>query len=364
MGFVLYLGYLYINCIILYKSRRWCINAFWTILNCRGLLHGEAARSPQAHSPPAAASGKVPYRVTNWPEYERALVQRGNWTIWFDEVFLRERWRPAPTGQRGAPFRYSDAALQALLTLKAVFDLPYRMVEGLAGSIVRWLGVARSIPDHTLLSRRAKPLTVQILRPQRTGPIHVVVDSTGLKVYGEGEWTVRPHGAGQRRTWRKVHLAVDAEVKDVLSVEVTTEQWTDGKVFAGLREQIDGALAQVDGDGAYDTRGVYAAAGKRGAPVAVPPRDHAVPWEADHPRTQALAAIAAQGLSAWKRAVGYHRRSLAENASYRLKQLFGDRLASRRFETQVTEVHVWVAALNIMTYLGLPVSVPVGVMSS
>jgi len=291
-------------------------------------------------------------------------VQRGNLTIWFDEVFLRERWRPAPTGQRGAPFRYSEAAIPALLTLKAVFDLPYRMVEGLAGSIVRLLGVALSIPDHTLLSRRAKTLTVQMPRHPRTGPIHVVVDSTGLKVYGEGEWKVRQHGTGQRRTWRKVHVAVDADVKEVLAVEVTTEQWSDGEVFAGLLEQIDGAIAQVDGDGAYDTRGVYAAAGERGVPVAVPPRDNAVPWEADHPRTQALAAIAAQGLSAWKRAVGYHRRSLAENAIYRLKQRFGDRLASRRFETQVTEVHVRVAALNIMTYLGMPVSVPVGVISS
>jgi len=316
--------------------------------------------SPQANPLPAAG-GKVQYRVTNWPEYDCALVQRGSLTIWFDEAFLRERWRPVPTGKRGAPFQYSDLAIQALLTLKAVFDLPYRMVEGLAGSIVRLMGLALAIPDHTLLSRRAKTLTVQIPRRQRTGPVHVVVDSTGLKVYSEGEWKVRQHGAGQRRTWRKVHLAVDADVKDVLAVEVTTEQWTDGEVFAGLLEQIEGTIAQVDGDGAYDTRGVYAAAGERGARVAVPPRDNAVPWEADHPRTQALAIIAEHGLPAWKQAVGYHRRSLAENAMYRFKQLFGDRLASRLFETQVTEVHVRVAALNVMTYLGMPVSVPVGI---
>jgi hypothetical protein len=317
--------------------------------------------SPQANPPPAAASGKVQYRVTNWPEYDRALVQRGSLTIGFDEAFLRERWRPAPTGRRGAPFQSSDIAIQALLTLQAVFDLPYRMVEGWAGSIVRLMGVALSIPDHTLLSRRAKTLTVQIPRHQRAGPVPVVVDSTGLKVYGEGEWKVRRHGAGKRRTWRKVHLAVDADGKDALAVEVTTEQWTESEVFAGLLDPIDGTVAQVDGDGAYDTRGVYAAAGERSAPVAVPPRDNAVPWAADHPRTQALAAIAAQGLPAWKRAVGYHRRSLAENAMYRFKQLFGDRLASRLFETQVTEVHVRVAAFNVITYLGMPVSVPVGV---
>lgn len=308
-----------------------------------------------------AAPQRIQYRVTNWPEYDRALVQRGSLTIWFDEEFLREHWRPAPTGRRGAPFQYSDIAIQALLTLKAVFDLPYRMVEGLAGSIVRLMGLALPIPDHTLLSRRAQTLTVQIPRRQRAGPIHVVVDSTGLKIYGEGEWKVRRHGAGKRRTWRKVHLAFDAEVKDALAVAVTTEAWTDGEVFQGLLDQIEGDIAQVDGDGAYDTRGVYNAAMERDATVAVPPRENAVPWEADHPRTQALATIAEQGLPAWKQAVGYHRRSLAENGIYRFKQLFGERLASRLFETQVTEVHVRVAALNVMTYLGMPVSVPVGV---
>jgi hypothetical protein len=281
--------------------------------------------------------------------------------IWFDEAFLREHWRPAPTGKRGAPFSYSDIAIQALLPLKAVFDRPYRMVEGLASSILQLLGIELSIPDHTLLSRRAKTLTVRIPRRQRTKPVHVVVDSTGLKLYGEGEWKVRQHGAGKRRTWRKVHVAVEAADKDVLAVEVTTEPWTDGEVFAGLLEQIEDPITPVDGDGAYDTRRVYAAAAKRGAQVAVPPRENAVPWAAAHPRTQALAAIAPQGLSAWKPAGGDHRRNLAENAIYRLKQVFADRLASRRFEPAVTEVHARVAAFNVRTYLGMPVSIPVGV---
>ncbi len=313
-----------------------------------------------AHVTPAteAAPQKVQYRVTNWPEYDRALVRRGGLTIWFDEAFLQNHWRPAPTGQRGAPFQYSDTAIQALLTLKAVFDLPYRMVEGLAGSIIQLMGLPLSIPDHTLLSRRAKTLTVAIPRRSRRGPIDVVVDATGLKVRGEGEWKVRRHGSGKRRTWRKVHLAVDADVKDVLAVEVTTEQWTDSQVLVGLLEQMDDPIGHVRGDGAYDTHETYTAAGARGAAVTIPPRTNAVPWAPDHPRTQALAAIAADGLPAWKQAVGYHRRSLAENAMYRFKQLFGGCLASRLFETQVTEVHVRVAALNVMTYLGMPVSIP------
>src|SRR5512135_1033647 len=271
----------------------------------------------QALPPTKAKTEKVQYRVTNWPEYDRALVRRGSLTLWVDDVFWNERWRPAPTGRRGAPFRYSDTAIPALLVLKAVFDLPYRMVEGLAGSIVRLLGLTLSIPDHTLLSRRAKPLRVEIPRRARTGLIHLVVDSTGLKVYGEGEWKVRQYGAGQRRTWRKVHVAVDAQVKDVLAVEVTTVQWTDGEVFAGLLEQIEDPIAQVDADGAYDTRAVSAAAAAHGADLVVPPRENAVPWAADHPRTQALADIATHGLSAWKRARGYPHRRLAEKARYR-----------------------------------------------
>jgi len=155
-----------------------------------------------------------------------------------------------------------------------------------------------------------------------------------------------------------VHLAVDADVKEVLAVEVTTEPWTDSEVLAGLLEQIDDPIGHVRGDGAYDTQEVYTVAGERGATVTIPPRANAVPWAPDHPRTPALAAIAADGLPAWKQVVGDHRRSLAENAMYRFKQLFGERLASRLFETQVTEVQVRVAALNVMTDLGMPVSVP------
>lgn len=189
---------------------------------------------------------------------------------------------------------------------------PYRRVEGLAGSIVWLLGLALPIPDHRLVSRWAKTLRVQIPRRARTEPIHRVVDSTGLQVYGEGEWKVRQYGVGQRRTWRKVHWAVDAHVKDGVAVEVTTGQWTDGEVFAGFLEQIDEPIAQIDADGVNDTRAVYQAAAGCGADLVVPPRVHVVPWAADPPRTQALAAIVQQGLAAWKLATDPYRRSLAE----------------------------------------------------
>ena len=260
--------------------------------------------------------------------------------------------------------QYSEMAIQTMLTLKAVFRLTYRSVEGFGRSLVQLMGLDLRIPDHTSLSRRAKTLTVVIPRRTDIDPLHIVIDSTGLKVYGEGEWKVRQHGVSKRRTWIKVHLAVDSAILDVVGVEVTIPEWTDAEVFEDLLDQIEGDIEQIDADGAYDTRAVYEAACKRNARLIVPPRDNAIPWEEGHPRTEALAHIAEQGIKAWKKSTHYHQRSLAENAMYRLKQLLGDRLASRLFETQVTEVHVRIAAMNIMTSLGMPVSVRLGAVVS
>ncbi|WP_232470776.1 IS5 family transposase, partial [Methylococcus sp. BF19-07] len=193
------------------------------------------------------------YRVTNWPDDDRTLVRRGDMTVGFEEDFLRRHWHGKATGNRGKPLKYADTAIQTLLMLKAVFGLPYRAVEGLAGSLMRLMGVALPVPNHTPMSRRAKRLEGAMPRRERPGPVHLVVDSTGLKIDGEGEWKVRQHGAGQRRTWRKVHLAVDGNAKDVIGVEVTPVEWADGEVFEGLVEQVEGPIEQIDGDGAYDT---------------------------------------------------------------------------------------------------------------
>jgi hypothetical protein len=320
--------------------------------------------STQASPTGEESKVKAQYRVTNWREYDRALVERGSLTVWFDEEFVRDHWRPEATGGRGAPFRYSDLAIQVRLMMKGVFHLPYRALEGFARSLTPLMGPPPPIPDHTRMSRRARTLQVVMPRQARQGPIHVVVESTGMKVFGEGEWKVRQHGAGKRRTWRKVHFAVDADAKDVIGVEVTTVEWADREVFEGLLDQVEGRIGRVDGAGAYDTREVYEAGMARGAVVVVPPRENAVPWEAGHPRPQALADIAENGRAGWKESSGYHRRSLAENAIYRFKRIFGDRLASRVFERQVTEVHARVAAMNTMTALGMPVSIRAAVAAS
>jgi len=229
---------------------------------------------------------------------------------------------------------------------------------------MRLMGLELPVPDHTQMSRRARRLQVMIPRKERQEPLHLVLDSTGLKIYGEGEWKVRQHEASKRRTWRKVHLAMDGHAKDETGVEVTTVDWADCEVFEGLVEQVEGELEQIDADGAYDTRQAYEVAAARETTLVVQPRENAVPWEKGHPRNAALEQVAQRGMAAWKEASGYHRRSIAENTLYRLKQLFGDSLASRLFETQVTEVHTRIAAMNVMTSLGMPISVRVGTILS
>lgn len=315
-----------------------------------------ATRSKQDES---TAKPKYRYQVKNWAEYDRALVNRGNLTIWFDEASIAQSWTPPRPVGRGKPGLYSDVAIQTCLTLKALFRLPYRATEGLLKSLMRLCALDLPVPDHTHMSRRAATLEVKIPRRPRAGATHVVVDSTGLKIFGEGEWKVRQHGVGKRRTWRKIHLAVDATAKDIIGIEVTTADWHDNEVFPDLLAQVEGEVAQVSADGAYDTEGAHAAINERDAKATIPPRDGAVLWGNNHPRDAILAEIADKGREGWKEDAGYHRRSIAENMMYRLKQL-GDRLFSREFDRQVAESHVRAAIINTFTYLGMPQSVRAG----
>ena len=187
-------------------------------------------------------------------------MARGNLLLWFDDEFIRQHGQPAATGQRGVPMKYSDQAIQTLQVLKAVFKLTYRSLEGFARSLMTLMGLDHEVPDHSHLSRRAQTLQIAIPRRVRHELMLVVVDSTGLKQYGEGEWKVRQHGASQQRRWIKVHRATDPQI----AVAVTTEKWADCEVFAGLVEQIDGVIEQIDGDGADDTREAYDVAKQRG----------------------------------------------------------------------------------------------------
>lgn len=306
--------------------------------------------------------GKVRYRVRNWPEYNRALQERYRLTLWINEETL-SAWCAEPTGKRGAPFTYSPAAIQCCLTIRVLFRLNLRGCVGFLRSVLASLGL--SIPDYSTLSRRGKGLEVKLPVAAKEGSLHLVVDSSGLKIYGEGEWKVRVHGQSKRRTWRKLHIGVDEASSEVLTAAVTTADVSDGEVLPAMLEEVKVPLAKVGGDGAYDRKDAYQAIASRGAEAVVPPRHNARIWQhgncAGPPleRDEHLRRIREVGRKEWKRARGYFRRSLAETAFSRVKRCFGDRLRSRTFENQATEAFLGLRALNLMTALGMPDSYPV-----
>ncbi|MEZ5044998.1 MAG: IS5 family transposase [Saprospiraceae bacterium] len=196
---------------------------------------------------------KKKYRVKNWSSYNQALVGRGNITLWFDES-LAQVWHHDGPDQQGAQFVYSDECILALLELKAVFRLGYRQLQGFTNSLLRLLRLDLSAPSYSQICRRAQQLDVDIKAAKSTGPMYIVFDSTGLKVFGEGEWKVRKHGYNKRRTWRKLHLGVD-ESTGFIHAQVLTKNGEgdgDSQQFADLLEQVQSPVDRVSGDGAYD----------------------------------------------------------------------------------------------------------------
>jgi transposase len=305
------------------------------------------------HKIPAAR-----YRVTNWPEYDAALVRRGSLTVWFTEDAVAA-WHAPATGERGGQPIYSAIAIETGLALRLVFHQPLRQTEGLLRSIADVLGVNIAIPDHTTLSRRGGGLTVLPKRIDRAEPLHLLVDSTGLKIYGEGEWLDQKHGIRSRRRWRKLHLGVDADTHEIVAVELTPDDVGDVSEIPHLLDQIDADVASMTADGAYDGEAVYDAMAKRHpeAVVIIPPRATAVESETTAtPRDKHLAAIAKHGRIGWQRSSGYNRRSLIETAMYRYKTIIGRRLHARTLPNQRSEAKVGCNVLNRMTRLGMPAS--------
>jgi len=258
---------------------------------------------------------KTRYRVGNWPEYERGLRARGDVTIWFSDEAIAA-WIPHPNGRRGGQPRYSNLAILTALTLRTVFHLPLRQTEGFVGSLLGLMGLELNAPDHTTLCRRGRDVEVPPLCRDHDGPIHVVVDSTGLKVFGAGEWSCRKHGKRQlRRGWRKLHVGVH-EGGIVVAAELTKSDVDDASVVPKLLESIDVELWRFTGDGAYDQRLVYdnvARAGTEDVVVVVPPRRPAAPDKraegAWSQRNSHLERIKQIGRRAWVKESAYRPRS-------------------------------------------------------
>lgn len=310
---------------------------------------------------------KTQYRIRNWSEYNAGLKARGSLTFWIDEFVLEQWIDPYLSGKPGASIYYSDLAILTMATVKAVYGLAGRQCQGFLASIFELMGIELPVPDHSTLSRRMSRLEISIPVVPKAGARHVVVDSTGVKVYGEGEWKTRQHGVSKRRTWRKLHLGVDESTGEILGVMVTTNDIHDGKVLGDILEQIEDEIEQVSADGAYDHRHCYDKIAQRGAKPVIPPREDAVIWQhgnrnaPPHPRDENLRYIRKHGRKKWKRDANYHRRSLSETTMFRFKAIFGGTLSSRTFDNQATELFIKCAALNRMIQFAKPDSYKVAV---
>ena len=308
---------------------------------------------------------KTKYRVKNWAAYEAALRKRGDVTLWFDEAAI-DAWAAPATGRPGGQSRYSDLAIVTALTLRAVFHLPLRQTEGFVASVVRLMDLNLATPDHTTLSRRGGTVEVPELVRQHDGPIHLVVDSTGLKIVGDGEWHAHKHNtSNKRRSWRKLHLGVDGEGFIVTS-RLTDSGADDALVGVGMIEELEAFIARFTADGAYDTKSIYDVLAARGAPgveIVIPPRKTASTSKSTGgalaQRDAAIERIAEVGRRQWRKESGAHQQARAENGMFRYKRILGDGLRARRLEAQQRETMIGVNAINRMTQLGMPKSVAV-----
>ena len=258
---------------------------------------------------------KTQYRATNWREYDEALVQRGDITLWISPGAIRA-WTARPSGRRGAPQKCTDLAIETALTLRLVFRLPLRQTVGVLRSLLDLMDLSLEAPDHTTLSRRSKGLDPKLLSNQSKKPIHLIIDSTGLSIVGEGEWAAAKHGGRGKRGWRKLHIGVDRA--GMIRAQVLTESsGDDARTGLNFIKKTPGKLASVTGDAAYDTVAIYDQASSRGATVVVPPTRSASVSDGKPrfgARDQTIQRAAKIGRKRWKNESGHHRQGTVENA--------------------------------------------------
>jgi hypothetical protein len=314
------------------------------------------------------------YKITNWQEYNAGLKRRGSLTLWIDESISGNWYHQGPV-KRGGQMIYSADCIALLLTLKVTFRLAFRQLEGFAASVFALMGVDLQVPSYTQICRRQVGLQVPLgvsKRLKNGEAIHLVVDSSGLKVYGECEWKVRKHGWCKRRTWRKIHLGVDEKTGEITAQVLTDNKTDDAAVLVDLvadtfKEGVD--INKVGADGAYDHYDCWDMLIEVEIEPIIPPRENAVyqldeeGLPTDHPRNRALEVIDEGGQEAnrkgWKVQSGYHRRSKSENAFFRWKTILGEKMYARVFENQKTEAAVKAAVLNKFIQIAAPKSVKV-----
>ena len=305
---------------------------------------------------------KQKYRVSNWAAYNESLRQRGDLTIWVSgEVSCL--WSASRRISRGGQPKYSDLAIRLCLSLRVVYALPLRQTQGLMRSVAALMGLDISVPDFSTLSRRGKGLVLPAKRRSGSGdPVHLVVDSTGLKIFGEGEWLENKHGTkAERKRWRKLHLGLDLVSGEIVCADLTTDDVGDPSALPDLLNQIDGPVARFLADGAYDgapTRNLLAARLGAETVVVIPPPKNAVSNRQSTPETSVrdrhIDEIKTCGRLAWQKSTGYNQRSRGETQMGRWKAVIGPKLKARDLENQKTEAWIGVRVLNRMTELGRP----------
>jgi hypothetical protein len=305
------------------------------------------------------------YRIRNWSEYNRALIQRGSITIWIDEKSVKNWFSTHHTCLAGRPATYSDEAILMMLILREVYKLSLRSLQGFVQSLFHAMGLNLPVPSYSQISRRAMSLHKRVNRlTQGKKARHIIFDSTGLKVHGEGEWKVKVHGKSKRRTWRKFHIGIDAETQDIICCELTGNNRGDADVAEQMLGKLPCKVKSARGDGAYDaSRFRKKVHDKGGVCIVPPPRGAAykgtteVGWERE--RDDVIAAVHGfgggdTGRRLWKMCSGYYQRSLAETAMFRIKRMFGGGLKSRSMESQKTESICKCMVINKMNNLGMP----------
>ncbi len=282
---------------------------------------------------------KQKFKITNWPTYNKALINRGSITFWLDDEAIQAWYESATPSSRGRPQRYSDLAITTVLVIKRVFRLTLRAAQGFIDSIFTLMNVPLRCPDYTSVSKRAKSVNVSFKTSTRGEIAHLVIDSTGLKVFGEGEWKVKKHGQERRRIWRKLHLAVDSNTHEIICADLSLNNVTDSEAFPGLIRQTHRKIRAASADGAYDTRLCHDELRRKKISALIPPRKGAGYWPGEYAdRNRAVANQRMTGSNArWKWTTDYNRRSIAETAMYRVKQLFGGSLTLRDYDGQVAE---------------------------
>lgn len=303
------------------------------------------------------------YHVGNWSEYNRNLKNRGSLTVWVSEDAINSWLAERPEYLKGRPDTYSDQAILCAMIVKIVFGLAYRQTEGFLRSLFTLMGLDLPVPDYTRICRRGRNLTLPTNLAPGSRPQHLVIDSTGFKVYGEGEWHTRMHGKSRRRRWKKFHVGVCPETHEIITGKATGLEGADCKIFSELLEEAPNSIRKIAADGAYDTEEVHRLVHELGIMPCIPPRENAVldknSKEHMQERDDAIRAIHGLGGDSlarriWKKLVGYHIRSIAETAMSRLKRIFGDMLFSRISEVQDVELQLKGLILNMMTKIGMP----------